>query len=458
MATTTYSTKFVPSTLPGAGAGAGTTVYTPDAPHGTYTNTMTNGISNVQYNPVVSPGVANGINQAKMAATPPTTAIDGSNLTPQTVPTYPKISTDNTAQTALGATLAASNASTTAPVTPTAPQDTSTSPTNSIVQRMLGDINTLGGQGDYTALQNKAQDIDGKTLKSNNAQKEYDATSDFYDQQIQTLKDNAAKYGAVSTAPIDAQIAGLNADKYQKLARLGTAKAAAEGDLKLAQDTADKAVAAKYEPIKNEIGYLKDLQATANNDLTDSEKLQVAANIKQKEDYVQAAIDKDKAANDEFIKENSPAYALDLQKTKADIAQSYASADASKASAAKSRADTSAVSNAQAQLTAAAKKGIDSYTDPNLYASLRAQSTLTPTDFDNRFGYLVNPASTARLGIGAAATTQGGAFGAPTAQDKSDVMTALGANPTAAASVDTNRLATDPQYFYWVKAQLGAGN
>lgn len=55
-------------------------------------------------------------------------------------------------------------------------------------------------------------------------------------------------------------------------------------------------------------------------------------------------------------------------------------------------------------------KGTDGYTDPNLYARLRQSATISPTDFDNRFGYLVNPLSRAKLGITATVAGGGGQF------------------------------------------------
>lgn len=48
-------------------------------------------------------------------------------------------------------------------------------------------------------------------------------------------------------------------------------------------------------------------------------------------------------------------------------------------------------------------RGPDGYTDPNLYAQERVNSRMSPTEFDNRFGYLVNPQSKDRLGLGTTA-------------------------------------------------------
>lgn len=102
-----------------------------------------------------------------------------------------------------------------------------------------------------------------------------------------------------------------------------------------------------------------------------------------------------------------------------------------------------------------AARGSDGYTDPNKYAALRAASKMSAPEFDNRFGFLVNPESTAKLGIGSTATA-GNSFATPTTADKSAVFSAIGANPAAAAQIDMNKLQSDPTYFYWVKSQLGA--
>lgn len=70
--------------------------------------------------------------------------------------------------------------------------------------------------------------------------------------------------------------------------------------------------------------------------------------------------------------------------------------------------NTADANSAEGQLTAA--EGSDGYTDPNLYAKLRASSGLSASDFDNRFGYLVNPLSTKRLGIASSASNQGPSY------------------------------------------------
>jgi hypothetical protein len=66
--------------------------------------------------------------------------------------------------------------------------------------------------------------------------------------------------------------------------------------------------------------------------------------------------------------------------------------------------DAATIADVNSQLLQSRNIGAEAdgvYADPNLYASLRSKSSLSPTDFDNRFGYLVNPLSRPKLGIGA---------------------------------------------------------
>jgi hypothetical protein len=51
-------------------------------------------------------------------------------------------------------------------------------------------------------------------------------------------------------------------------------------------------------------------------------------------------------------------------------------------------------------------RGTDGYVDPYYYAELRADSRLTPSQFDDKFGYLVNPISKAKFNVGTSATIE----------------------------------------------------
>lgn len=59
--------------------------------------------------------------------------------------------------------------------------------------------------------------------------------------------------------------------------------------------------------------------------------------------------------------------------------------------------DVFSANDAGSQLSAA--RGSDGYTDPYLYARLRSASRLSPSEFNGKFRYLVNPASYGTLGL-----------------------------------------------------------
>lgn len=95
-------------------------------------------------------------------------------------------------------------------------------------------------------------------------------------------------------------------------------------------------------------------------------------------------------------------------------------------------------------------KGEDGYTDPNLYSRERASSSLSPTDFDNRFGYLVNPASRANLGItsGVAGNQPGSLSGTDLTKATNWVLNNKGTQD------DLNKLQSDRDFQAWVMQQV----
>ena len=110
--------------------------------------------------------------------------------------------------------------------------------------------------------------------------------------------------------------------------------------------------------------------------------------------------------------------------------------------------DQSAIISINSQLTS--KVGEDGYTDPNLYSRLRATSSLSATDFDNRFGYLVNPQSRANLGITSAVA---GSQWKPPSADEATVNSLIATHPEV-KNIDQDKLKMDATYFYWVKSEL----
>lgn len=91
------------------------------------------------------------------------------------------------------------------------------------------------------------------------------------------------------------------------------------------------------------------------------------------------------------------------------------------------------------------------YADPNLYAKLRGQSVMSASEFDNRFGYLVNPASRAKLGITNANAGTDAVPGALTQGDMAKGLNWVLNNGTAA---DQEKFNTDRGFQAWVMSQV----
>lgn len=99
---------------------------------------------------------------------------------------------------------------------------------------------------------------------------------------------------------------------------------------------------------------------------------------------------------------NKSTYTEDFAKINTQLAGLQEQIQAKAPAATVNDKNTAAAGQLNTQLLAA--RGTDGYTDPNLYARLRSSSSLSSSEFDNRFGYLVNPLSKDRLGLGAATT------------------------------------------------------
>jgi hypothetical protein len=113
-----------------------------------------------------------------------------------------------------------------------------------------------------------------------------------------------------------------------------------------------------------------------------------------------------------------------------------------------STSETTAIANAQAKLLSS--KGTDGFVDPSVYQQQRANSTIGPAEFDNRFSYLLSPIEQKRLGMVKTTTL----VGAPSPDQQRMVASWIANNPQDAKSIDQQKLQTDQAYFYWVLNQI----
>lgn len=216
------------------------------------------------------------------------------------------------------------------------------------------------------------------------------------------LEDNAVKGGDVSSGFLSRQQQEVNRQAAIKKLPLTAQLNAANGRLGAAQDNINTMMSLIEKDQANKYKYQTDLIDWA---MTFADKDQ-QAELQKKKDELQATKDKQDAFN---TRRNSAVTAAMNEKDYATAAKlAGATTDrelqalmptikVKPATQTQTEKDQVVINSLNNQLVGA--KGTDGYTDPNLYARLRASSSISASDFDNRFGYLVNPASYAKLGI-----------------------------------------------------------
>lgn len=307
-ATTTYTTNTVPNS---DGSGAQTTVYTPNPPTPT----------------PLPPTVPSAL-----ATPPPVGAIPASSvMNPVTPPVYPAPTTTNTSQanTQLNGTLGAQGNLATPPApdgsttTTTATQPVTTTATDTARSGVLDSIMSIFKQQQGQAADTQAaQDANGvatKLQQVTDLTNKYAATKKSYDDKIASIQENKAGAGQ---GAVDGDVAETQRIANADLANISISLNAAQGNYNTAYTIAKQTVDAKYAPLKDEVATLQAYYNLSKDDLTESEQLQVQANIAAKQKEVDAGTAKDLAGYQEKLKEEDPLHA-------AQVAEAWASANKS---------------------------------------------------------------------------------------------------------------------------------
>lgn len=284
---------------------------------------------------------------------------------------------------------------TTSPTQPT-PMGSADSSYLSLLQKKFGllkDVNT--------------EDIRGDILKETNLRQK--------EKRVREVSDKIRAVAAQSTANqlavtgqgrgIPEAVIGGQQAQFAKEAAIQTIPLSAEldivqGDLESAQTKFDDLFRIRVADETNKVNRWNSLIDETFNFFTDEEKSKLA-DVKEEKKY-QLGLFRDTQENlSKFLVTADPATRKailaitppdlskkgELDRYKQDLARYGVGAIS----------DGGALS-AEKQLKV--NTGVDGYTDTNKYATLRSTSKLSPTEFDNRFGYLVNPQYRAYLGIG----------------------------------------------------------
>jgi hypothetical protein len=258
-----------------------------------------------QFNPNTGQALSSG---QSVGVTP---VINASTLAPNAPVTYPQMTGPTPASTAANAALGAHLGTFQANNQPaTTPTDTTQSPEDAyrsnIMNTIFGDTAQLANQGtDATALANNAA-VATDTQAQTDATNKYNATAQSYADRIAAV--TASNPTGMSADAQQQQVDELGRQRDAQLADIAIQKSAADGDLTTAQNTATAYIAAKYQPLKDQITSLTSLYNLTQNDMTDSEKMQAQANITAQQDSVNAQQAQEADAYKQQILEASPLY------------------------------------------------------------------------------------------------------------------------------------------------------
>ena len=380
MTTTTYATNN--NTAPG---GAVTTVYTPStAAPGTGMPVPAGG-SVAELNAARVAAVSSGKSayagnlgslsayQASQTPAPvapaatPAAPISASAVmnppTPYSIPTPPATSSAATYSAAIAGSAAAGNAAIQSQLDAqtAADQKAATDSKNTVND----EITTLEGKG---AVQTKMEADAGIPDKTQQLQ---DITNEYNTKQLAFRHAAENAYArAGNQASGEAAVAALDRQNNAELADIAVRQSVAQGNLKAAQDIVDHKIALQYGDLKDIIGYQMQFLQTNESKLSDDQKQALQVKIDQntrqydtetaaakqleteKLTTLQAAMEAGAPASIQtaiqaattpeaaIAAAGSYVGGLDAEQKRASIAASLASADSSRASAAKTRAET----------------------------------------------------------------------------------------------------------------------
>lgn len=153
-------------------------------------------------------------------------------------------------------------------------------PRNDALSRITGLIEQQGKRGEretalqeefgLTAKQEQLNKINAQALEVDRA----------YEKQIRELRKNAE---GKTTGALNNQINQVSRARNEELADIGIQQAVAQGSVDSALNIIKTKVDAEFEPIANQIDSLKTYYSLYQNDLSDSEKMQLESSIAQQE-------------------------------------------------------------------------------------------------------------------------------------------------------------------------------
>jgi hypothetical protein len=189
-------------------------------------------------------------------------------------------------------------------------------PKKGVMDRISEIIGLQRKQGEKTLQYQKEEDVFDKKSQVRKLENDIIAKTRAYDKQIEKLRLNSeGKFGGA----VEQDIANLERQKNSELADMAIQYKVAAGDYNQAFEIAQAKVDAEFEPLKNEIASLTQLYNLYQNDLTESEKMQVQAQIQEKQAQLNFGREKELLKYKDEIEQANPMFAAELALKNAQI-------------------------------------------------------------------------------------------------------------------------------------------
>lgn len=148
-------------------------------------------------------------------------------------------------------------------------------------------ISKYGEQADFTAQAQTEAGLPEARQRANVLKERYNSVSKKYDDRLKELRKNPE---GKLTGALRQEIADLEAKRDEQLADISVSFSAAQGDIDTALAIVNDQVAAKFEPLKNQIDAYKSYASIYNSDLTDSEKILLQNQISMQENMYESSV------------------------------------------------------------------------------------------------------------------------------------------------------------------------
>lgn len=197
--------------------------------------------------------------------------ISATDIGKTTEPQMPPMDTTNTGAERIGASMVT--------------QTEGKAKRDDLLAGMISNIEALGQKGTRETALGEQYALEEKQRKVNQYDAEISQSSRFYDNKIRDLQER----GGGLAMGAEAEIKRLELDKARKVADLSIAKAVALDDLETAQQFVQDKLDAEFEPIEKQIEYAEKVYGLYQNDLSESEQLEVQSKIEERKTNLDVA-------------------------------------------------------------------------------------------------------------------------------------------------------------------------